>query len=268
MKLSFSTLGCPHYNVDEIINMATKNGFGGIEIRAVKGTVDIMSLDDFKAGGIVETAKKIKDAGLEVACVGTSISFIRTDQAHQDKNLEDAKVYMEIANKLGCRYIRTFGGPVPHTQSYTESIRWSREGYGKMCELGTGHGIMPLLEIHDDFATKNRVLELIDGIKNVGVVWDTEHSIRRNEAPADTYTALKPYIQHVHMKDVTSLSLGPTDYPLFGEGKLPVKECIDLLKSGGYEGYLSFEWEKLWHPEILEPEVAIPHYAKKIREMM
>jgi hypothetical protein len=26
----------------------------------------------------------------------------------------------------------------------------------------------------------------------------------------------------------------------------------------GYDEYLSLEWEKQWHPEIAEPEIALP----------
>ena len=266
MKLSFSTLGCPYYGIDEIIGMAVKNGYQGIEIRTVSGTTDIMQLYDFKGSGIKETAKKIASAGLEVVCIGTSISFAKACLAHQNKNLEAAKTYMKIAKELDCRFIRTFGGPIPATQGFMESMKWSKEGYGKMCELGEDFGIKPLVETHDDFSTKNRVLELIEGIQNIGVVWDIEHSIRNGEAPEDTYASLKAYIKHVHIKDVSNLLPGPTDFPLIGEGKLPIKECIAILKSSGYSGYLSFEWEKFWHPEIIEPEIAIPHFAKKIRD--
>jgi hypothetical protein len=37
------------------------------------------------------------------------------------------------------------------------------------------------------------------------------------------------------------------------------------LAGGGYRGYYCFEWEKAWHPEIDDPEVAFPHFAKVIR---
>ncbi|RYG31354.1 MAG: sugar phosphate isomerase/epimerase, partial [Chitinophagaceae bacterium] len=33
---------------------------------------------------------------------------------------------------------------------------------------------------------------------------------------------------------------------------------------GGYQGYYSFEWEKLWHPEIEEPEAALAQYPAEI----
>jgi hypothetical protein len=43
---------------------------------------------------------------------------------------------------------------------------------------------------------------------------------------------------------------------------------VTLLEQGGYDGYLSFEWEKAWHPEIDEPEVAIPQYATYMRKLL
>jgi predicted xylose isomerase-like sugar epimerase len=49
---------------------------------------------------------------------------------------------------------------------------------------------------------------------------------------------------------------------LTGTGQVPVKEQVRVLAKGGYAGFYSFEWEKGWHPEIEEPEVAFPQYAK------
>jgi hypothetical protein len=41
-----------------------------------------------------------------------------------------------------------------------------------------------------------------------------------------------------------------------------------VLAKGGYRGYYCLEWEKRWHPEIEEPEIAFPHYAKVMREYL
>jgi sugar phosphate isomerase/epimerase len=46
---------------------------------------------------------------------------------------------------------------------------------------------------------------------------------------------------------------------LLGQGEVPVREIIDLL-AAGYPGWISVEWEKHWHPEIEEPQVALPQY--------
>jgi hypothetical protein len=51
-----------------------------------------------------------------------------------------------------------------------------------------------------------------------------------------------------------------------GKGEAPIFEGIDALAGGGYPGYYSFEWEKLWHPEIEEPAIALADYPGVMRE--
>ena len=48
---------------------------------------------------------------------------------------------------------------------------------------------------------------------------------------------------------------------LTGKGEVPVKEQVRVLAANGYKGFYCYEWEKKWHPEIEEPEVAFPHYV-------
>ncbi|MEN9385448.1 MAG: hypothetical protein RLZZ185_189, partial [Bacteroidota bacterium] len=98
--------------------------------------------------------------------------------------------------------------------------------------------------------------------KNIGLVWDFFNmwSVTQ-EPPAQVYQVLKKYILHTHIKDAI-LSGSGEKYTLLGQGNAPVQVALHALKSGGYSGYYSFEWEKHWHPEIEDPEIAIPHYAK------
>ena len=50
------------------------------------------------------------------------------------------------------------------------------------------------------------------------------------------------------------------------QGEVPIFEAIDALQKGGYKGYYSFEWEKLWHPEIAAPEIAIADYPVAMKK--
>ena len=83
------------------------------------------------------------------------------------------------------------------------------------------------------------------------------------EAPADIYPAISKYIHHVHVKDGV-IKDGKVQYRILGKGEAPVRESIQLLQKGGFQGYYSFEWEKLWHPEIEEPEIALAQYPAEI----
>ena len=40
-----------------------------------------------------------------------------------------------------------------------------------------------------------------------------------------------------------------------------MRRQIQALVKLGYRGYYNFEWEKRWHPEIEEPEVAFAQFV-------
>jgi hypothetical protein len=50
-------------------------------------------------------------------------------------------------------------------------------------------------------------------------------------------------------------------YVLTDKGDVPVRAQVEALERIGYKGYYCFEWEKVWHPDLLEPELAFPQYV-------
>jgi hypothetical protein len=70
-------------------------------------------------------------------------------------------------------------------------------------------------------------------------------------------------IRHTHLKDSVPAESGTgRRYVLTGTGEVPVRQQVEALVKAGYRGFYNFEWEKRWHPEIEEPEIAIPHYVE------
>ena len=57
------------------------------------------------------------------------------------------------------------------------------------------------------------------------------------------------FVRHTHLKDSRPEGDG-VRYVLTGEGRVPLRETVNVLKGAGYKGYYCFEWEKKWHPEI------------------
>ena len=52
---------------------------------------------------------------------------------------------------------------------------------------------------------------------------------------------------------------------LAGRGAVSFAAAVNALRELDYKGYISFEWEKYWHPEIEEPEVALPDFVKAMK---
>jgi hypothetical protein len=55
---------------------------------------------------------------------------------------------------------------------------------------------------------------------------------------------------------------------LLGTGTVNVQAIVNTLAGGGYKGLYNFEWEKVWHPDIEEPEVAFPQYAETMKKWL
>ena len=267
ISFGFSTLGCPGYSVDEVIAMAVANGYRGVELRFVRGTIDLASLPEFSAEGIGETRRKFEDAGIAVIGIGTSLKMVSFDANVRAKQMETARVNTAIAAARGAKFLRVFGGPLPPEQDRERTLDAIASGLGEIGDLSARSGVTSLLETHDDFSLSTAILDLYRrGMSGrVAVLWDTLHSYRHGESAEASWAALGPRIRLVHVKDAHVATPQAFDFALTGEGTIPVGGFIDLLAAKGYDGFVNFEWEKGWHPEIAGPEIALPHFMQWVR---
>jgi hypothetical protein len=53
-----------------------------------------------------------------------------------------------------------------------------------------------------------------------------------------------------------------------GAGIVATDTILPLLQSSGFEGWLSYEWEKKWLPHLADPETALPRHIQYLRELM
>jgi sugar phosphate isomerase/epimerase len=262
--LSFSTLGCPAWTFSQVLQHAAANNYQGIEIRGIKGDLDLPNNPLFSASNIAQTMREIEDSTSKIVNLGSSANMHFIDAKKRQSNLDDAKKYIELAHQLACPFIRVFPNDLPKDQDEKATVDAIIRALQELGDFAKNSGVKVLLESHGKVIKSDMLLHIMQEANhaNVGLVWDFFNmwSITK-EPPVQMYDRLKKYIFHTHIKDATLTDKGEI-YTLLGEGNSPVKEALHALKSGGYTGYYSFEWEKLWHPEIQEPEIAIPHYAK------
>jgi sugar phosphate isomerase/epimerase len=261
--LVFSSLGCPSYNVDQIIGIASGCGYAGVSLRTVRGQNDLGSLEEFSPSRIGETRGRFEAAGIEVACVASGASFSSPDPGERRRQIETAGRYAEIARGLGSRYLRVFGGARAPGIGEEEGKDLIAEGLGAACDLAAERGIEVLLETHDSLSRGADAAEVVARADkpNLFILWDVLHSLRFGETLRETWGRIGPLVRHVHLKDASAYGPDGFDLVLLGRGRVPLREAVGLLFREGYEGSLEFEWEKGWHPEIPGPEIALPHAA-------
>ncbi|RWY57437.1 sugar phosphate isomerase/epimerase family protein [Mucilaginibacter gilvus] len=268
-NLSFSSLGCPDWTFTQIVDFAAQHGYTGLELRGILREMDLTKVKEFATEqSRKETLQLMKDKGLRFVDLGSSATLHFAEGPERVKNLDEGKRFIDLAQQLDCPFVRAFPNIIPKGQDKAATIDLITKGLLELAEHAKGSKVSILLESHGDLV-KISDLELVMKTArhpNAGLIWDVVNmwSITR-EAPAEAYKVLKPYIRHTHIKDAKVFAGAEPKYVLLGQGNVPIFEAIGALAKGGYQGYYSFEWEKLWHPELGDPALALADYAKVMK---
>jgi sugar phosphate isomerase/epimerase len=269
LKLSFSTLGCPDWSFDKIIDFARDNQYSGIEVRGILRQMDLPLVPEFSNSGVIQTTlKKMNDRGLKFVDLGSSCALHFPKGEERTKNLDEGKRFIDLAAKLNCPYIRVFPNQIPKDRDRQETLNLIIDGLKELGTYASNTQVTVLLESHGELIYKKDLLFVMEGAANphVGLVWDVCNMwIVTKEPPEEVYASLKPFIRHTHIKDL-KIENGKEEYVLLGTGIVPIFQAIDLLYKNNYPGYYSFEWEKLWHPEIPDPQIALTDYPLAIKK--
>jgi sugar phosphate isomerase/epimerase len=267
LKLAFSTLGCPEWTLEQVAAAARNLGYQGIELRALGGSINLLERPELQGSAIQQTRAFLQDQSLSICCVDTSCSFDAVDKKIRQEDVEIALHHCELAAALGAPLIRVFPNEIPAGATREETrdrIAASLREVARRAPSGVRIG----LETHGDFASGRASAEIISlaDHPNVGVIWDVANALAAGETIEQSARAVAPYLVHVHLRDAHAVEGREHWLPvLAGRGAVSFAETIDVLHGLAYQDYISFEWEKYWHPEIEEPEVAFADFAKAMK---
>ena len=272
MKLAFSTLACPQWSTEQIVSNALSFGYDAIELRLLDGEV----IDPVKdAAKVAHAVKLSRDNGLEVCALDTSSRVNQPDDERRARTLVDLQNWFRLAQEVQVPLLRIFGGsgrsedkPQPSDQEADKQVI---AFLGQIAQEAERAHVTVALETHDSFSSARRVGAILQAVnsQSVGALWDSQHPYRVGETAEEVVNYLDHHVVHVHVKDARKT--GPTDkdwqLTLLGEGEVPVRAQLQFLQQNGYNGYISVEWEKKWHPEIPEPEIALPQHISWLKAL-
>lgn len=274
MKIGFMTLGCPNWDIDTICARGQEYGYDGVDLRGYLDQIDITLLPEFTTRAS-ETRRKLQDARLVISGISTSIRVC--DPGDLERSLEEARRTIPVAKAFGTINLRVFGGGDLAKHSRQELSKLGCECIARILELDGARDLRWLFETHDLWVKAQHCRLLLDNIPDpaFGILWDMGHTYRvGREKPADSFLAIGPRVEYVHVKDAVydpAFPMAMQDgwhYVAPGSGELPLVESISLLQENGYDGWLLFEHEKRWHPELPEPKDAFPGFVDWIRPLI
>ncbi|GCE14697.1 sugar phosphate isomerase/epimerase family protein [Tengunoibacter tsumagoiensis] len=269
MKFAFSTLACPQWSVEEIVHNALEMGYDGVEWRLIDGEVINPVTDADKLRDAVELCR---ERGLEVCAFDTSCRLNQSDPHQLAQQVHELRTWIALAEELHVPILRVFGGEPPaEAQSNPEAENTIVvKALHQVSHQAETAGVTIAIETHDAFSSAQRVAAILKETNSpaVAALWDSHHPYRVGETVNEVLQALDGSIVHVHVKDAFKVPDSDNwQLVLVGEGEVPVQEQIQRLYEHGYKGYISVEWEKRWHLELSNPEIALPEHIAWLKRV-
>ncbi len=273
MRLAWTTLGSPTWSLERVFSECARAGYQGVELRCLHGRP---IGPDLAAEDRRDIRRLSRDSGLPVVAIGASSAFSSPDAAVRAAQEADLRGMCELAHEVGAPLVRAYGGgfPAAYAQDAAREYGGSfpqglppevvcdyiAESLWCVVPRAETLGVGIVLETHDGLSSAATAAEVLRRLDTpvVGALWDVLHPTRMGETPAQVWDLIGARVRHVHFKDGRRDAQGRWRAALDGEGEVPLRECLRVLRAGGYDGWLTLEWEKHWEPEIVEPEVALP----------
>lgn len=270
IRIAFSTLACPRWSLAQVIDAARRYGYEGVELRLIDGDVIVPGMPRDARDRV---GRLFADAGLPIVCVDSSIRV--ADPAEPGAVEGDLRSFLRIAHEWQSPLVRVFGGPWPPGRSRDQVYDGVAEILARVAPEAERLGVAIVIETHDAFSSAGAVAEVLKRVPSpaLGALWDTHHPYRVGESSEQVLEMLGDRLLHVHVKDARRASAAQPaadgwDLVLLGEGEVPVAAGLEALRRRGYDRWIAVEYEKKWHPELAEPEVALPQHATVLRAWM
>lgn len=256
--LSFSTLGCPLWSMEEILATAKDLKYDGVEVRGVGREINAAKVAELNAESAA-LKKRLADLNLTIPILSSGAVIGVAEQS--EKGMEEAKAYIDTAAGIDVPMVRVLCERTPDQTGHVD-LSLLKDNYLKLLSYSANKNVSVLLETNGVFCDTAKLSGFMSGIeaKNAGVVYDIHHPFRYGgELPVETVENIAPYVRHVHMKD-SCREHGQLKYRLCGYGSVPLADAVKLLQDRGYNGFYSLEWVKRWDKELVEAGIAFPQY--------
>jgi sugar phosphate isomerase/epimerase len=212
------------YGFDDALAGIAEAGYGGVELSAVPGWTEHLSLDEDPAA----VRRKLEGYGLEAVSLS----------GHSDLTTPDGLDH-------GIR--AAVGGH----QSADENEAAFLGNIGELADAAEVAGVVVALEIHGDImASSDVTIPLLEkiGRESVKVNYDTANvEYYSGEKAVDDLPKITRYLSHVHLKDTVG-GKGVWNFPAIGDGSVDFGRVLEILRAAGYTGPYSVELEFTGEP--------------------
>jgi sugar phosphate isomerase/epimerase len=249
-----------NFTLFDAIGYARKTGFDAIEFTDLVPPAGRDTADFAR-----EVAAVCKTAGLEVACYAVQADFLYGSGGDMKKETRRIRDCVDTAKILGVPCLRhdaCWGlKDASRGRTWRDAVKAIAPAIREATEYAASLNIRTMTENHGYFLQDSyRMEELVLAVDhpNYGLLVDMGNFMCADETSVTALARVMPYAFHVHAKDFlwkSGTESAPDDswFPtragnhlrgtILGHGAVSVAQCVKYIKSTGYGGAFSLEFE-------------------------
>ncbi|WP_320128638.1 sugar phosphate isomerase/epimerase family protein [uncultured Sphaerochaeta sp.] len=292
MKLAGHTMGTPEYSLKDAMQLFSEIGMDGVEI-VYQDNYGCGIPTSATATELLELRDYAEQQGLSIVALTPYFShFNNLNEKIRKADVRGMKKVIEDANTLGATYIRVYGGNYTatdsmHRQEMEDILVESLQELGWYAQKA---GVMLVVENHFNTMTVSakESIEISKAISNpaVGILYDQANlTFTGNEDYEEALELQMEKVLYTHVKDFLFKGIDHTfassdvAHPkeeernvvtkIVGKGVIPWKSILEKMKAYGYDNWLSFEYERRWHPkDIPDARIGMKASAEYIKKCL
>jgi sugar phosphate isomerase/epimerase len=248
MKLAFSSNAFKKFSLEQCIPLISQIGYSGIEILC-----DVPHAYPPKDLDVIKIRSLLSKNNLEISNLNSFTLYAIRDTYHpswvedisslRHIRFEHTKNCIELARRLGCKFVSTEGGGPLLKKSYQSLRRRFKKEMNALSRYAEDQGIKVLIEPEPGLLLESSrdFLSFIKGIESeyIRLNFDIAHFYCAGEDPAEMVHRLSDFIEHFHLSDIATTRIHNHLIP--GEGSIDFKSVFRAIVEFGYKGYVTVE---------------------------
>ena len=256
------------YSFSQLINSGEMTQLDCIKKAKEMGfdAIEMVEINDFADGDLMGYAKEIaeeaKVQNIPISNFAFGADFVNGSNGDTANEIERVKRMIDAAEIMGAPCIRNdVIYSLEKCGSFDRALPIIADACREITQYAEHKGIKTTTENHGFISQdSDRIERLFNMVNhpNFGILVDIGNFTCVDENPVTAVSRVAPYAAYVHAKDFL-IRNGEGKNPgrgffrsrggnylrgtIIGHGDVPVKQCLDILRNAGYDGYITIEYE-------------------------
>jgi hydroxypyruvate isomerase len=244
-------LAAKQMTYEDLVRIVVETGVDGIDLTSY--WLPTENLDTY----LLSLRKLAYKNRVEIYSVGTRIQLAQATPEGRQRQLDETKKWVGVAQKLGASHIRVFASQAPQGATKEQIIGYAAETFKFLADVSGAQGIT--LGLEDDGGVTVHAQETIEIVKRANHPYAGMNLDIGNFSPPNVYGQIEMSVPHAvstHFKTTIANDTGGTRSPV------DFDRVMKMLVAGGYRGYIGLEFEATG-----DPMVEVPPTLRKLKDL-